>query len=205
MPDWKSITTRPAGALPANLTTKAAVILLGILIVALVLSTLLTSDDPEDAAPDPETDPTKQPIIGAGVTRRLQTEIEQQQRLDAAQRRAGDREEARQRIRDAIRGPLDDPDAPPPDPVMDPDTGEELSPAEAELRQNLRLEEVETPAPFASGATGGAHLPRQPASWPRAAASAEHARALPGGRPEPPGSVPSPARIQRRTVGGSAP
>ncbi len=143
MPDWKSITTRPAGALPANLTTKAAVILLGILIVALVLSTLLTSDDPEDAAPDPETDPTKQPIIGAGVTRRLQTEIEQQQRLDAAQRRAGDREEARQRIRDAIRGPLDDPDAPPPDPVMDPDTGEELSPAEAELRQNLRLEEVE--------------------------------------------------------------
>ena len=143
MPDWKSITTRPAGALPANLTTKAAVILLGVLIVALVLSTLLTSDDPEGAAPDPETDPTQQPIIGAGVTRRLQTEIEQQQRLEAAQRRAGEREEARQQIREAIRGPLDDPDAPRPDPLMDPDTGEELSPAEAELRQNLRLEEVE--------------------------------------------------------------
>ena len=144
MPDWKSITTRPAGALPANLTTKAAVILLGVLIVALVLSTVLTSDDPEDAAPDHETDPTQQPIIDAGVTRRLQTEIEQQQRLDAAQRRAGDREEARQRIRDAIPWTaLDDPDAPPPDPVIDPDTGEELSPAEAELRQNLRLEEVE--------------------------------------------------------------
>ena len=142
MPDWKSITTRPAGALPANLTTKAAVILLGVLIVALVLSTVIGGGR-EDTAPDPGTDPTRQPIIGASVTRRLQTEIEQQQRLEAAQSRAGEREETRQRIRDAIRGPLADPDAPRPDPVIDPGTGEELSPAEAELRQNLRLEEVE--------------------------------------------------------------
>ena len=143
MPDWKSIATRPAGALPANLTTKAAAILLGVLIAALVLSTVLTSDDPEDAAPDPGTDPAQQPVSDAGMTRRLQTEIEQQQRLDASQRRAGDREATRQRIRDAIRGPLADPDAPPPDPVIDPDSGEERSPAEAELRQKLRLEEVE--------------------------------------------------------------
>ena len=143
MPDWKVINTRPAGALPANVTTKAAVVLLGVLVVALILSTVLTGDDPEDAATDPGTDPAQQPVSDAGMTRRLQTEIEQQQRLDASQRRASEREEARRRIRDAIRGPLADPDAPPPDPVFDPDTGEELSPAEAELRDKLRLEEIE--------------------------------------------------------------
>ena len=143
MPDWKSITTKPAGALPANVTTKAAVILLGVLVMALILSTLLTGDDPEEGAADAETDPAQQPIIDAGVTRRLQTEIEQQQRLDASRRRASEREQTRQRIRDAIRGPVADPDAPPPDPVIDPDTGEELSPAEAELREDLRLEEIE--------------------------------------------------------------
>ena len=141
MPDWKSIATRPAGALPANLTTKAAVVLLGFLVIALVLSTLFTGGDPEEAAPDAETD--QQPVADAGMTRRLQTEIEQQQRLDASQRRAGEREATRQRIRDAIRGPAADPDAPPPEPVIDPDTGETLSPAEAELRDRLRLEEVE--------------------------------------------------------------
>ncbi len=143
MPDWKSIATRPAGALPANLTTKAAVVLLGGLIVALVLSTLLTGDDPEDAAPDSETDPAQQPVSDGGMTRRLQTEIEQQQRFDASQRRAGEREATRQRIRDAIRGPAADPGAPPPDPVIDPATGEALPPAEAELRDRLRLEEIE--------------------------------------------------------------
>ena len=143
MPDWKSIATRPAGALPANLTTKAAVVLLGVLVAALVLSTVLTRDDPEEGAADPEADPAQQPVADAGMTRRLQTEIEQQQRRDASQRRASDREATRQRIRDAIRGPAADPDAPPPDPVIDPDTGEALSPAEAELRDNLRLEEIE--------------------------------------------------------------
>ena len=142
MPDWKSLATRPAGALPANLTSKAATVLLAVLVVALVLSTILTGDDPEDAAGS-ESDPAQQPVSDAGMTRRLQTEIEQQQRLDASQRRAGDREQTRQRIRDAIRGPAADPDAPPPDPVFDPDTGEQLSPAEAELREDLRLEEVE--------------------------------------------------------------
>ena len=143
MPDWKSIATRPAGALPANVTTKAAVVLLGVLVMALVLSTILTGDDPEDGDADPAADPAQQSPIDAGVGRRLQTEIEQQQRFDVSQRRASEREATRQRIRDAIRGPVSDPDAPSPDPVIDPDTGAELSPAEAELRQNLRLEEVE--------------------------------------------------------------
>ena len=143
MPDWKSVTTRPMGSLPANLTAKAAVILCSVLVAALVLSTVLTGDGPEDAAPDPGTDPAQQPVADAGMTRRLQTEIEQQQRLDASQRRASEREATRQRIRDAIRGRVADPDAPPPDPVVEPDTGEALSPAEAELRQSLRLEEIE--------------------------------------------------------------
>ena len=138
MPDWKSIATRPAGALPANLTTKAAVVLLGILVMALVLSTVLTGDDPEDAASDPGADPAQQPVSDGGMSRRLQTEIEQQQRLDTSRRRASEREQTRQRIRDAIRGPVADPGAPPPDP----DTGEALSAAEAELREDLRLEEI---------------------------------------------------------------
>ncbi|MDE2882273.1 MAG: TrbI/VirB10 family protein, partial [Acidobacteriota bacterium] len=143
MPDWKSIATRPAGALPANLTNKAAVVLLGVLVVALVLSAVLTGDDPGDDAADAGADPAQQSVSDAGMTRRLQTEIEQQQRLDASQRRAGEREQTRQRIRDAIRGSRADPDARPPASVIDPDTGEALSPAEAELRDRLRLEEIE--------------------------------------------------------------
>ena len=142
MPDWKALAARPAGALPANLTTKAAVSLLTVLVIALVLSAILTGSDPEEGAPGPDTDPAQQPVSDAGMTRRLQTEIEQQQRRDASQRRAGEREAARRRIRDAIRGPLADPGAPPPDPVFDPDTRAELSTAEAELREDLRLEEI---------------------------------------------------------------
>ena len=142
MPDWKALAARPAGALPANLTTKAAVSLLTVLVIALVLSAILAGNDPEEDAPGPETDPAQQPVSDAGMTRRLQTEIEQQQRRDDSERRAGEREAARQRIRDAIRGPVSDPGAPPPDPVINPDTGEALSTAEAELREDLRLEEI---------------------------------------------------------------
>ena len=142
MPDWKALAAKPVGALPANLTTKASVALLTVLVVALVLSAILAGNDPEEDAPRPETDPAQQPVSDAGMTRRLQTEIEQQQRRDASERRAGEREATRQRIRDAIRGPVTDPGAPPPEPVIDPDTGEQLSTAEAELREDLRLEEI---------------------------------------------------------------
>ena len=142
MPDWKALAARPAGALPANLTTKASVALLTVLVVALVLSAILAGNDPEEDAPGPDTDPAQQPVSDAGMTRRLQTEIEQQQRRDSSERRASEREATRQRIRDAIRGPVTDPDRPPPDPVIDPDTGEALSTAEAELREDLRLEEI---------------------------------------------------------------
>ncbi|MXX86206.1 MAG: TrbI/VirB10 family protein [Acidobacteria bacterium] len=222
MPDWKSIATRPAGALPANLTTKAAVVLLGVLVAALVLSTVLTRDDPEEGTPDVETDPAQQPVADAGMTRRLQTEIEQQQRRDASQRRASDREATRQRIRDAIRGPAADPDAPPPDPVIDPDTGEALSPAEAELRDTLRLEEIERrlrslrAGPLAHtyreplrGRTGerapappaaGQGLP-DPVLHPLAASAARSADALldalsrPGAAGDGSGAVPTPGEL----------
>lgn len=142
MPDWKALAAKPAGALPANLTTKASVSLLSVLVVALVVSAILAGNDPEEDAPGPDTDPAQQPVSDAGMTRRLQTEIEQQQRRDDSERRAGEREAARQRIRDAIRGPATDPYAPPPEPVIDPDTGAALSTAEAELREDLRLEEI---------------------------------------------------------------
>lgn len=142
MPDWKALAAKPAGALPANLTTKASVSLLSVLVVALVLSAILAGNDPEEDAPGPDTDPAQQPVSDAGMTRRLQTEIEQQQRRDDSERRAGERERTRQRIRDAIRGPVTDPGAPPPEPVIDPDTGAELSTAEAELHEDLRLEEI---------------------------------------------------------------
>ena len=142
MPDWKALAAKPAGALPANLTTKAAVALLTVLVVALILSAILAGNDPEEDAPGPETDPAQQPVSDAGMSRRLQTEIEQQQRRDDSERRAGEREAARQRIRDAIRGPVTDPGARPPDPATHFDTGEGLSTAEAELREDLRLEEI---------------------------------------------------------------
>lgn len=142
MPSWKSLALKPAGALPPNLLTRTLIVLFSVLIIALVLSTTLTSNDPDAVAP-PSPETADQPIIDTGITRRIAAEVEQQQRAGAAQRRAAERETARRLIRDSLTGPALPPDESDRTTGETPETGQPVSPEEQELRQALRLEEVE--------------------------------------------------------------
>lgn len=147
MPDWKQIASKPAGALPANLVTKVGVLLITVLLLALILSASLSSDDPEDvtgAAPGA----ADEPIVAPGMARGLRSQIEQQQRQQEYEQTLAEREAERARIRDALgitggRPSTGSDGAPAEPPPLDPDTGEELTPEEHELRQAIRLEELE--------------------------------------------------------------
>ncbi|MDE3260900.1 MAG: hypothetical protein OYL41_02840 [Acidobacteriota bacterium] len=138
---WKQLASKPAGALPANIVGKVGVLLITVLLLALVLSVSLTSDDPEpgaDSAPGAD-EPIINPAAGDALPRRIR-EQEMQARL---QEQAAQREAERQlRLQAAGVGASgeEEPAGPPP---VDPDTGEALTPEEHDLRQAIRLEELE--------------------------------------------------------------
>lgn len=138
MPDWKAITTRPAGALPANLATKAGVILLTLLIGALVLSTALTDDDATDV-PDDGPPEDAQPVLDAGITRRIENQIEQRSQRELANARAAERAAERQRLQAALAPAIPTPLPP----IQDPTTGRTVTPEEQNLRLELELEALE--------------------------------------------------------------
>ncbi len=148
MPDWKQIASKPAGALPANLVTKVGVVLITVLLIALILSASLSSDDPDDLAGAAPGSGTEEPIVAPGMARGLRSQIEQQERQQEHQQLIEERDAERQRIRDALgitggRLSTGSGGAPAEPPPLDPDTGEELTPEEHELRQAIRLEELE--------------------------------------------------------------
>ena len=148
MSTWKRLASKPAGALPANIVTKVGVLLITVLLVALILSASFTSDDPEDAAGGTPADAPPEPIIGPGMARGLRSQIEQEERQQEYEQQAAQREAERQRIRETLgitggrqsTAPDAEPGALLP---IDPDTGEELTPEEYELRQAIRLEDLE--------------------------------------------------------------
>ena len=144
MSTWKRLASKPAGALPANIVGKVGVALITVLLLALVLSISLTSDEPEGTAgEDPAA--TQQPIVDPGRARGLRSQIEQEQRQQQYQQDEERRVADQQRLRDeTLRmgavGQLTEPGGPPP---VDPETGEPLTPEEHELRRAIRLEELE--------------------------------------------------------------
>lgn len=145
MSTWKRLVSKPAGALPSNLVGKAGVLLITVLLIALVLSISLTSDDPDDPAAGDTVD-TRQPIVTPAITRGLRNQIEQQQRQQEYEEQVAQRDAERQRIRDEVllAGGAGQPGtAPAGPPPINPDTGEQLSPEEHDLRQAIRLEELE--------------------------------------------------------------
>ena len=139
MPSWKRTATAPSGALPANLVTKVGVLLITALLVALIISSSLTSEDPTDAVATP-TAADEQPLANSGFVRGIRNRIAQQQRDHEQQQLAEARELQRERML-AERDAGDEPFAGPL--PGDPASGEPLTPAEYELRENLRLEEIE--------------------------------------------------------------
>ena len=142
MPFLRPITAPPQGALPANLVTKAGVILLTLLFVGLIFSVSLTGGG-GPASGEPLT--AGEPTVDEGVLRRFQSQVAQAGQQQELARLADERAAERQRIEDdalaalrqasvlANQEPL----------IFDPATAEPLHRDESSLRRRLRLEEIE--------------------------------------------------------------
>ena len=139
MSRWKQLVKAPKGALPGGILTKAGVILIAVLVAALLFSSSLTGPDEDPAAtvPPPEAQAVDE-RAGRAFAGQLRAEAERQSqqaaadsaRADIARRQAeaAREEEAR---REAGRD-------------MGPGTGSVgVGQAEFELREALRLEEIE--------------------------------------------------------------
>ena len=140
---WTQVSTRPAGALPPNLVTKAGIILITVLLLGLIVSVSITGGGEDEAAA--EIDPGQQQTIGEGVEQRLQTQVDESARREELARLAAERTAERERIQVAAvaglqeAGVLEGEEVP----VFDPVTGDVLDPDEGDLRRGLRLEEIE--------------------------------------------------------------
>ena len=141
MSTWKRLASKPAGALPSNIVGKVGVGLITVLLLALVLSISLTSDEPENAPGEDPAD-TRQPIVDPGRARGLRSQIEQEQRQRQYEQDEQQRQADQRAALQAAGIPAGSPDAGGPPPV-DPETGKELTPEEHELRQAIRLEDLE--------------------------------------------------------------
>ena len=140
---WTQVSTRPAGALPPNLVTKAGIILITVLLLGLIVSVSITGGGEDEAAA--ELDPAQQQTIGEGVEQRLQTQVDESARREELARLAAERAAERERIQAAAvaglqeAGIIEGEEVP----VFDPVTGDVLDPDEGDLRRGLRLEEIE--------------------------------------------------------------
>ena len=138
MSRWRKLVAPPEGALPGGLVTKAGVVVIAVLVGGLLLSLAAGGGGGEEAAP-PAAAPAQ--AVGGGMGRsledRIRQESERQVLVAAAQARA---DELRRREDEAALPPAGGgeeagtPGASPPPGA---------SAAEAELRESLRLEEVE--------------------------------------------------------------
>ena len=140
---WKQVSTRPAGALPQNLVTKAGALLLMVLLVGLIVSVSFGGGGEDEAAPG--VDPAGQQTMDEGVGLRLQSQVDDQERREELGRDAAERQAERERISAAAleglqgAGVMEGEEML----VFDPETGAVLDPDEGELRRGLRLEEIE--------------------------------------------------------------
>ena len=136
MSRWRKLVAPPEGALPGGLVTKAGVVVIAVLVGGLLLSLAAGGGGGEEAAPAVAA-PAQ--AVGDGMGRsledRIRQESERQVLVAAAQARA---DELRRQEEEGAQIPAE--------------TGEEagtsgdgpgVSAAEAELRESLRLEEVE--------------------------------------------------------------
>ncbi|MXX34127.1 MAG: TrbI/VirB10 family protein [Gemmatimonadetes bacterium] len=135
MSRWKQLVKQPKGALPGGIVTKAGIALIAVLIAGMLFSWSLTgpeADPMATAAPEPRAVDDR---VGRALQGRLRAEAERQAQQAAAnevrtglERRQGAGEDAPPvETRDAAQGGV----------------GSGLGQAEAELREALRLEEIE--------------------------------------------------------------
>ena len=133
MSRWKQWASPPAGALPGGIVTKAGVVLIAVLVAGLLLSWAAVGPGESAAAPGA---PPEAQAVGDGMGRslegRIRAETERQAQLAAARARA-DLERQVVAAEEAARAEAPGAGA----------TPVEIGEAEAELRESLRLEELE--------------------------------------------------------------
>ena len=136
MSRWKQLVKQPKGALPGGIVTKVGIALIAVLIAGMLFSWSLTgpeADPMATAAPEPRAVDDR---VGRALQGRLRAEAERQAQQAAADEARADLESRRDTSAE---------DAPPVETqYAAPDgAGFGLSQAEAELREALRLEEIE--------------------------------------------------------------
>ena len=135
MSRWKKLVTPPEGALPGGIVTKAGVVLVAVLVGALLFSMAMTGPEEEAAAPGA---PVEARAVDDGMGRSLENRIRQEaerQTLEAATRARAEFESRRAAAEETARmqAELEAADA----------SAGSMTAAEAELRERLRLEELE--------------------------------------------------------------
>ena len=133
MSRWRKLVAPPEGALPGGLVTKAGVVVIAVLVGGLLLSLAFGGDGGEETAPAAAL-PAQ--AVGGGLGRSLEDRIRQEseRQVLVAAARAELEERQAAGARDAeLRG----------EEAAGPGGGPGMSAAEAELRESLRLEEVE--------------------------------------------------------------
>ena len=136
MSRWKKLVTPPEGALPGGIVTKAGVVLVAVLVGALLFSMAMTGPEEEAAGPGA---PVEARAVDDGMGRSLENRIRQEaerQTLEAATRARAEFESRRAAAEETARMQAEMEAA-------DPSAGGGVTAAESELRERLRLEELE--------------------------------------------------------------
>ena len=132
MSRWKKLVTPPEGALPGGLVTKIGVVVIAVLVGGLLLSLASGQDDGEETA---TVTATQARAVDNGMGRSLEDRIRQESERQAVQAAAEAELEDRQNARlEAEAGT---------EAAAGTSAAAGVSAAEAELREALRLEEVE--------------------------------------------------------------
>ena len=136
MSRWKKLVAPPEGALPGGIVTKAGVVLVAVLVGALLFSLAITGPGEEASAPGA---PLEARAVDDGMGRSLENRIRQEaerQTLEAATRARAEFESRRAAAEETARlqAELE---------AADPSAGGGMTAAESELRERLRLEELE--------------------------------------------------------------
>ena len=136
MSRWKQLVKQPKGALPGGIVTKAGIALIAVLIAGMLFSWSLTgpeADPMATAAPEPRAVDDR---VGRALQGRLRAEAERQ-----AQQAAAD--EARSGLESRQDAAAEDATVPETRDAAPGGVGSGMRQAEAELREALRLEEIE--------------------------------------------------------------
>ena len=136
MSRWKQLVKQPKGALPGGIVTKAGIALIAVLVAGMLFSWSLTgpeADPMATAAPEPRAVDDR---VGRALQGRLRAEAERQAQQAAANEARADLE-SRQGAAPEDAAPAETRDAAPGG------VGPGMGQAESELREALRLEEIE--------------------------------------------------------------